>query len=1145
MTASATCSKCQRPLPPRSRRKLCAACLVEGAALSHETHAGLLASGAGSAPLPGAGVRVGDYELLEELARGGMGVVYRARQISLNRLVALKMVLTGQFASEAELSRFRSEAGAAAALDHPNIVPIYEVGEHEGRPFFSMKFMEGGVLKTKMEDGRWKTDPKSVGSPSSILHPPSSSEKLHAPSSSAQLLATIARAVHYAHQRGILHRDLKPGNILFDAHGEPYIADFGLAKRFVVPAIAGRDTFIPAEAGATNPLTLSGAALGTPAYMAPEQAAGNSKAIATTTDVYSLGAILYELLAGQAPFAAATPLATMRAVVEQEPRRPSSLNRRVDRDLETICLKCLDKDPARRYTSARALAEDLDRWVRHEPILARPTQTWEQAAKWARRHPARAALVGLALVAPAIIITVLLVMGAKLTRERDLTRQNLYAVDVALASQSLDEGNFDQAWRSLSAHRPAAASSTLNPQPSTDLRGFEWRWLWQRAQGESRKTFDDAHRSWVNTIVWSPDGRFVASASADGATQLWDATQERWLRTLREPDNPNLQSYTDKDYELTRRFDVNASFTSDSRAVLTSTHQQLSLWEVETGQKLWRLDTNGFRGAVCSPTDPKLALAAPHPESGLTGLLDLEQRRVRAVFTHGRTTAVCFTPDGGQFARWDVAAKRLCIERLPDGAAVASLDTSFEPYFYAQIMAFTPDGRTLAVRNLHKPEIELFDLPTQQRIGQLTGPTGRGHSLAISPDGKWLAAGGGDQTIHVWDLPARREVRQLHGHRAAVYALAFSPDGQRLVSGGYDGTVRFWNLTPTTPPTEITNVFGTFAFAPDGRWLVTQSKHGLARLWELPSRRLAQEWATPFFQSAVFTANGNLLTASLGATNEPPAVRTFRMHSNPGPVAQVSNLLYRQFPIGQPSDEPAGRGSEIRDPADKMSALRSCSAIALSPDCQFTATGYRDGTVALWETATGRLLQQAGQALTNSVGYSSRRTAAAVNPLVFSADGRTLAASSFDDVAVATWTLPGLRPLGRRWFAATYEVPLAVSPDGHQLALGGLFQGNSVNLWDGALRQPGASLRGHQDFLFAVDFAPDGRTLASGGRDGALKLWHLATGREVANLLTLPQSVIFGRVAFSPDGCWLAASDSTGTLHLFHAPPLAELDAAR
>ena len=1074
--------------------------------LSHETHAGLLEAGT-SGPLPGVGVRVGDYELLEEIARGGMGVVYRARPISLNRVVALKMILAGQFASEAELARFRSEAEAAAALDHPNIVPIYEVGEHEGRPFFSMKFMEGGVLGTRarMEDGGLKMEAGARASrPSSTLN---------SPSSTAQLLLKVSRAVHYAHQRGILHRDLKPGNILFDAHGEPHIADFGLAKQLNTHP----STFNPG-------LTLSGATLGTPAYMAPEQAAGNSRAIATTADIYSLGAILYELLTGQPPFAAATPMATMRAVVEQEPRRPSSINRTVNRDLETICLKCLEKDPARRYTSARALAEDLERWLRHEPILARPTQPWEYAAKWATRHPARAALAGLALVAPALIIAVLLVMGAKLTRERDLTQQNLYAVDVALASHALDEWNLDQAWRSLDAHRPPA--STLNPQPATDLRGFEWRWLWQRAQGESRKTFDDAHRSWVNTIVWSPDGRFVASASADGTTQIWDAVQERWLRTLQEPDNPNSRRpYTNKDYELERRFDVSASFTSDSRSVLTSTHQQLSLWEVETGHRLWKLETNGFKGAVCSPTDPNLALAPPHPESGLTGLLDLEQRSFRRVFTNGRTSAVCFTPDGGQFARGDVAAKRIFIARLPDGATVTSLDTSFEPSFYAQIMAFTPDGRTLAVRNLFKPEVELFDVSTGQRAGQLTGATGRGHSLAISPDGQWLAAGGGDQTIHLWDLPARREVRQLHGHRAAVYALAFSPDGQRLVSGGYDGTVRFWDVAPPEPPVAITNVFGTFAFSPDGRWLVTQSTNGLARLWELPARRLAQEWPTPLFQSAVFTTNGNLLTASLGATNEPPVIRAFSL----SPTEGERDIVGQRF-------QPVAPDRQAARPAALHGIPASCSAIALSPDGQFTATGYRDGTVALWETATGRLLQQAGQALTNSVGYSRRRTAAALNPLVFSADGQTLAASGFDSVQVKTWTVPGLRPLGGRWFAATYEVPLALSPGGQQIAMGGMMQGNSVNLWDSSLRQPGASLRGHQDFLFAVDYAPDGRTLATGGRDGALKLWHLATKREVANLLTLPQSVNFARVAFSPDGSWLGASDSTGRLHLFHAP---------
>jgi serine/threonine protein kinase len=301
---------------------------------------------------------LGDYELLEEIGRGGQGVVFRARQKSLNRTVALKVISLGQWASKAHLKRFRLEAEAAARLEHPGIVPIHEVGERDGSCYFSMKFVEGGQL-----DEVARREPMPIRR-------------------AVELIARVARTVHYAHEHGILHRDIKPGNILLDAKGEPHLTDFGLAR------------LVESESSVTHTLEV----LGTPSYMAPEQAVGNNAAVSSVTDVYGLGAVLYQLLTGQPPFAGGATYETIKLLLDTEPRQPRLLNPKIDRDLSTICLKCLEKDPKRRYSSALALAEDLEHWLKHEPILARHTGIFARGGKWVRRNPSRA-LLAVSLVA--------------------------------------------------------------------------------------------------------------------------------------------------------------------------------------------------------------------------------------------------------------------------------------------------------------------------------------------------------------------------------------------------------------------------------------------------------------------------------------------------------------------------------------------------------------------------------------------------------------------------------------------------------------------------------------------------------------------------------------------------------------------------
>jgi hypothetical protein len=468
----------------------------------------------------------GDYELLAEVARGGMGVVYKARQVSLNRPVALKMILAGQFASPTDVQRFRQEAEAAANLDHPHIVPIHEVGEHDGQHFFSMKLIDGPSLAKR-----------------GTVRP--------AQREAATLLVKVARAVHHAHQRGILHRDLKPGNILVDRAGEPHVTDFGLARK------------VEGDSGMTH----TGAIIGTPSYMAPEQARGD-KLLTTAIDVYGLGAIFYELLAGRPPFQGENPLDTLRLLQESEPARPSALHRDIDQDLETICLKCLEKDPTRRYRSADALAEDIERWLAGEPITARRTGGVERTVKWVRRHPAPSALVVMSIIALVAIVGIgvaqsynqdleeangkLESANKKLESTAEELKKSLGQVQVQKTEAEKQRGRAHEeekkarrylydsrmtlAQRAEQEGQPGRVMQLLRSVvPETpeqeDLRGWEWHHLWRKYNGEKSRL--RGHSSAVTAVAFSPDDSLLASASADRTVKLWDLQTGKERFTLR------------------------------------------------------------------------------------------------------------------------------------------------------------------------------------------------------------------------------------------------------------------------------------------------------------------------------------------------------------------------------------------------------------------------------------------------------------------------------------------------------------------------------------------------------------------------------------------------------------------------------------
>ena len=453
------------------------------------------------------------YEILAELGRGGMGVVYKARHIELNRLVALKMVLAGVHVGPRELARFRSEAAAVAALQHPNIVQVYEVGEQDGRPYFALEFVDGGSLAQRL-----------TGAPLP-------------PRWSAQLLEQLARTIHFAHQRGIVHRDLKPANILLASResrvespepvfglstldsglSTPKITDFGLAKQI--------------QTGAA--LTQSGTVLGTPSYMAPEQALGKNREVGPAADIYALGAILYEMLTGRPPFRAETSLDTMLQVASEEPVPLSRLQPKLPRDLQTICLKCLHKEPWNRYPTAEALADDLNRFLIGEPIQARPVGTPERLVKWARRRPSLAALILLALSSA---IAGFALMCREWNEEKN-RREKLQAAQeekdqaLARAEASLYFHRIALAEREFLANHLVRARHLLQECPP-DLRRWEWRYL-------NRLCLSDlltlrGHDNSVYCLTFSPDGRYLASASLDQTVKVWDAVTGKMVGSRKE-----------------------------------------------------------------------------------------------------------------------------------------------------------------------------------------------------------------------------------------------------------------------------------------------------------------------------------------------------------------------------------------------------------------------------------------------------------------------------------------------------------------------------------------------------------------------------------------------------------------------------------
>ncbi len=771
-------------------------------------------AGAAGAPL------VPGYEVLGELGRGGMGVVYKARHLRLNRLVALKMILVGEHAGPEHRLRFLAEAEAVAALSHPGIVQVYEFGTHNGLPFFALELCPRGSLADRL-DGT-----------------PQPSQK------AAQLAEQLARAVQVAHEKGIIHRDLKPANVLLVEDDAPKVTDFGLAKR------------VEGDGG----LTQTGAQLGTPSYMAPEQAEPRRGPITFATDVYGVGAILYECLTGRPPFNAETAWDTMVQVLCDEPVPVRRLQPKVSKDLETICLKCLHKEPLRRYASAADLAADLGRFRAGEPIRARPVGLPERAVKWARRRPAPAALLAVVLLATLVLIgggawfTVKL--DQKATAEA-VARENLAGALVELGAQKKEADDASakaQRQAELLVEQQKETKKHLNwgegllhvnritladreaemgnhsranevlEKCSAGRRGWEWHYLRQRTRcGLPLKNLmghRDAGKS-GGYSVYSPDGSRLASASSDKTVRVWDASSRDSLLTLK--------GHTD---------DVNGvAYSPDgSRLASASSDGTVRVWDASSGASLPTLKghTDDVNGVAYSPDGSRLASAS---SDGTVRVWDARSGAILLTLKvdAGTVKSVAYSPDGSQLA----SASQDGTVRVWDARRGAILFTLKGHTDKVNGVAYSPDGSRLASCNFDKT-VRVWDARGGAGLLVLKGHAGAVHSVTYAPDGSRLASASSDGTVRVWDARGGTSTSLLilKGHTDRAHGVAYSPDGSRLASASWDGTVKVWDARSgadlLTLEGHFRHVYGV-AYSPDGSCLASASRDGTVRVWDARS----------------------------------------------------------------------------------------------------------------------------------------------------------------------------------------------------------------------------------------------------------------------------------------------------------------------
>jgi WD40 repeat protein/tRNA A-37 threonylcarbamoyl transferase component Bud32 len=1071
--ATAVCPKCGRPLAADAPRGLCRKCLLSG----------ILGGGAAPTPASGEGGTgkpwlprgFGQYELLKEIDRGAMGIVYQARQTQLHRLVAVKVMASGRFAAPDFVQRFRTEAEAVASLDHPNIVPVYEVGECEGQPFFSMKLVEGGSLAARIANQQ-----APIGQ------------------AAAELLMKLSRAVHYAHQRGILHRDIKPGNVLLDAQGEPHLTDFGLAK------------LVERESTLTRTMAL----LGTPSYMSPEQARGESKQLTTAVDVYGLGAVFYELLTGQPPFAGGTTMETVRQVLEKEPRRPAAVKPGTDRDLETICLKCLAKEPSRRYGSAEALANDLERWMRHEPILARPIGRLERMAKLVRRHPLAAAFSAVTLLLIGLSVLTLLranvrVAAAQKTEaalrrqaehEADAKRRQLIRLSVGTGNRLVEEG------QSFAALLWFTQSMRLENGDANreDVHRRRFAAVLRQAPELAQIWF---HGSFVESIEFSPNGAKVASSGLDGDARVWDVlAAQAPIAPLAHGEGARGVKFTP---DGTRLFAVDAL-------------QNLRFWDITTGEPLGAprpTTANYTEGVHFSPDGRWLAVPTKDGVQLYDAKTDvpgpLLSSPASAVWVH-------FNADGRHLVArqdrdlhlWTFVAGQWASHQLTHPGMLRGSD-------------FSHDGRAIATTTLRTLFVwNLADGKPARAPIQMNSDL---FDCRFSADDRWLATATWDGAVRIFDVESARLVSDPLRHRAGVAQCVFSPDGQQLATASWDHTARLWDPrtgVATSPSLPHGGYVSSVSFSPDGSRLATGGQDETVRLWNLRTNsgtrfNVRHEAGV----SGVYYSPDSQRLLSCGHDHRACIwdARTGRLLLSLPKVPQL--LIQAGFsPDGKrlftACADGAARLFDAESGAELVPAMRHTQRlawVAFSPDGRRLVTASRDGTARVWNTTNGEpvtpLLRHGG----------------ALTQATFSPDGRRVLTAS-DDRTAQLWDSQTGERVGPAMTHVSEVAHAEFSPDGQRLvtACSDRTQLPRVaQIWDVGTGKPIGPPLPHTDGVLWAEFSRNGRYVATGGEDRVAVIWDAATGARLTPAMTHSSYVTEAR--FSPDGRLLLTVSGAGS----------------